>query len=475
MDLPMRLVCPTILSLLLTCALPALSMAQDTPLEPDDTLPDGTTPKVEKTKQTDQAKPTPPKETKKTTAEATPAKAPKATSVPPKQDVSVPVFRSFAFNSELKPNSKIPRDKWRLTFGGYIRLQYSGIQNDDNAPLIGRNDGFLLANARPTFTGEMGNGLGFRLQFETAANLDQPNTLTPAQEMIVRPRDTFIFYRPFSFLTLQMGQFKPPHDLEALLSTADLAFVIRSVGAQGVPRFADVRPQIGLSVDRQVGLQAIGQYFFTSEDNSPKGPGIGYALAVTNGTSSNQTVNDNDSLAYYGRLSFHWGDMLSIGGAYYVNDLLNGTPPDLIVINRSGWTADLLLRAFGVHLMASVTGQTDETDLFTASNPAGEPTTFNTSLAYQAQLGYRIPVINVMPAVRYAFYDPTNTFNQVDVDDPGLDAREVDALTYITFGLSYIPNTYPITVMLNYTLAGEQEGAESLNNDRFDAMVQLTW
>lgn len=380
----------------------------------------------------------------------------------------------FVFASDAANPDKLPEDRWRLIFGGYIRMQYRAVQNDDRAGLIGRNDGFLLANARPSFRGVMKNGLGFQIQLEAAANLDNPDRTSPEREMLVRPRDVFISYQPFSYLELQLGQFKPPFDLEGLMSTGAIAFVDRSVGSLGVNPFDTLRPQLGLSIDRQVGAQLKGQYFPMSETNDTQGFGVKYAVALTNGTSSNRTVNDNDALAYYGRLSLHWADMVTLGGAAYTNALLQGTAPDLVNQTRTGWTADILANAYGVHFMASVTQQKDDTDLFDEDNPVNE-VTFSESLAYQVQLGYRIPVVNLMPTVRYATYDPTSAFNQLDTAGAGLDPRDIDTLTYITMGLNYVPDTYPITVMVNYVLTGEQEGSESLDNNLFEALVQLTW
>lgn len=381
---------------------------------------------------------------------------------------------AFIFDSDARDPNKAKDKRWRLFFGGYIRMMYKSIANDENQPLIGANDGFLLANARPTFTGVLNNGLGFRFQLELAANLDNPDTTTPAREMLVRPRDTYIFYHQSSYLELQLGQFKPPHDLEGLMSTGAVVFAERSIGSRGVAPFEAQNPISGLSIDRQIGVQALGQYFPMSADNSAKGFGLRYAVAVTNGTSSNQTVNDNDALAYYGRLSLHWGDYVSLGGGYMRNSLLIGTAPDQVGVTRTGLTGDLYVRAMGAHLFASYQQQSDSTDLFTNRNPDGEDATLVTAATYQVQLGYHIPVVHLMPTVRYASFDPTSSFNDTAINEPGQDIREVDALTYITLGLNYVAPTYPVQVMLNYTLAQEQE-ARKINNDQLDLLVQMTW
>lgn len=393
----------------------------------------------------------------------------------PTNNAELEDFGGFVFDSDARNPNKPKDQRWRLFFGGYVRMMYKAISNDANQPLIGANDGFLLANARPTFTGALKNGLGFRLQMELAANLDNPDTTSPAREMLIRPRDTYIFYHPSSYLEVQLGQFKPPHDLEGLMSTGAVVFAERSVGSRGVAPFEAQNPTAGLSIDRQIGLQVLGQYFPTSADNSAKGFGVRYAAAVTNGTSSNQTVNDNDALAYYGRLSLHWGDYVSLGGGYMHNNLLIGTAPDQVGVTRTGLTGDLYVRAMGIHAFASYQQQQDTTDLFTNRNPDGQDSTFVTSAAYQVQLGYHIPVVHLMPTVRYAFMDPTSSFNDTALSEPGQDVRDIDALTYITLGLNYVAPTYPVQVMLNYTLAQEQDEARAIDNDQLDLLVQLTW
>ena len=381
---------------------------------------------------------------------------------------------AFIFDSDARNPGRDRDKRWRLLFGGYVRTMYKAISNDPNQPLIGANDGFLLANARPTFTGVLKNGLGFRLQMELAADLGAQDTTTPARQMVMRPRDTYIFYQPSSHLEVQVGQFKPPHDLEGLMSTGAVVFAERSVGSRGIRPFEAQNPVQGLSVDREVGVQALGQYFPTDERNRARGPGVRYAIAVTNGSPSEQTFNDNDSLAYYGRASLHWGDYVSVGGGVMSNSLLIGTPPDQNGVERTSVTGDLYVHAAGVHAFASVQRQTDKTTLFGANNPPGQDT-FVTSLAYQAQLGYHIPVVHLMPTVRYAHFDPTSTFNEVAVNEPGLDVRTIDAVTHLTLGLNYVAATYPIQVMLNYTIVSEQDAARQLDNDQLELLLQMTW
>jgi|GEM_PF-1793463 len=367
---------------------------------------------------------------------------------------------------------KDPARRWQLAFGGYIRTQYRAIQDDPAITQLGRNDGFVLANARPYFSGRMPSGLGWRFQFDAASTINRSDATSPYRDQIVRARDAFLSYQPFSFLNLQVGQFKPPFNLEELQSTAEILFIDRSVGSQGVSAFAGI-PVSGLAIDREVGAQLTGQVFFGAEEGEREGPGVSYAVAVTNGSPSQLTFNDNDQPAYYARASFHFGDYVSVGGAGYFNNRTLLIQPEPIQETVLAYTADLAVNIAGVKMLAALMQQRTESQFQDDSATApGENNTFVTARAITAQIGYEIPVVHLQPAYRFALYDPTTEYNQLD--PAGERVREQDALTYHTIGLSYLAPTYPLQVMVNYTIAQEQEGAQIANN-QFQGLIQISW
>lgn len=389
------------------------------------------------------------------------------------RDVAGP-YRSFRGGIIIADASDAadPRNRWTLTFGGYLRMLYRSVQDDPNIEFFGRNDGFLYANARPYFAGRLPSGLGFRFQFEAAASLGAPNSVQPFEPQVMRPRDAFISYQPTPALNLQLGQFKPPHNIEELLPTANQLFVGRSVGGDGVNAF-EGRPVPGMALPREVGMQLTGQIFFNENGiDVHEGPGVAYGVAITNGSRASDTFNDNDALAYHGRASLHWGDMVSIGGAYYFNNTTILNTQDSIEKDLSGLTADVKFDAFGVQLLASYQQLRDETSFLNEMNPEGDAKTFTLSRAYMGQIGYTIPVVNVQPAYRFALYDPTVEYNAIDPQTT--DIRELDALTYHTIALNYVPENYPLRIMLNYTIAQEQ-GARAIKNNNLSALMQLTW
>lgn len=359
------------------------------------------------------------------------------------------------------------REHWAIFFGGYLRSQFVSVQDDPEIPLVGRNDGFIVGNARPVFIGLLSVGLGFRIQLEAAAGLDRPQSTNVTDNVVTRLRDAYIFYAPLHFLELQVGQFKPPHDLEALLSTRQIMFVDRSVGSKGVLEF-EGRRQRGLSADRHAGIQLTGRpIYFNAEDmRVPRGLGLSYGLAVTNGSDASLSLNDNDRLAYYGRLALHWADIVQIGGGAYLNERLLGDPPDQAAVTRTGFTADASVQVAGVTAIASVMSRTEDPDI--------DAEAAINSLAYQAQIGYRAEwAWGLQLAYRYAFYDPSNSFPEEEgvPEDP---IFTNDALTGHTIGLNWLPGNLPFRMMLNYTIAGEQPERQITNN-RFDAMVQVDW
>jgi len=378
--------------------------------------------------------------------------------------------RSFAVEGGFEPSIVIepdtdsPRPNWWLGIGGFIRPQFTHIQDDPNVDDIGRNDGFILDSARLTLVGALANGLGFQFQFD--GSVAEPQSLrSPTTPVNVRLRSTFVFYQPFEMLRVSTGQFKPPYDVEEQVSNAELMFVESSVVNRGVRNVEGFNVE-GLAQDREVGLRVHGGTYYPLADGDEKtGPGFSGAVAVTNGQEINRNLNDNDRLAYYGRGNLHWGEYLKLGGAYYYNDETRGERPNLVDVETTGWTADLTASAHGVTVIASVLSRTEE-PFQNAESPEGELE----EMGYQAQIGYEEPFFGFQPAYRFAYLDPSSDFSgDTSGSDPIRHTR-----TYHTVGLNWNSQSYPVRVMLNYTFT--DEGAPvNLDNDRFDALVQLTW
>jgi hypothetical protein len=353
-------------------------------------------------------------------------------------------------------------DPWTVEFTGYIRAQYSAIQNDPNFELVGRRDGFSLADVRLGFEGSQENGLGFKISIDAASSL--PGGADPGVEIGTRLKDGYLYYEPFSLLRISIGQFKAPFDIEELTSTSRILFVQRSVGNEGLSS-VDGSPVGGLSQGRQVGIRFDSEpYYFSGvdarQDEVPQGFGFSYALAATNGQDANLLLNDNDDSAYFGRVNLLWGELLRLGGAAFHNERLLGVEPDQLSETRNGWTGDVTVTAYGLTLLANII----QVDITPAAELDAEQS--RTARAYQAQIAYQEPFFGLQPAYRFAYYDP-------NVDADATISPAFEALTYHTIGLNYNAPTYPVRVMLNYTITGEED--LPIDNDRFDALVQLAW
>ncbi len=353
---------------------------------------------------------------------------------------------------------------WRLELGGYMRTRFTAIENDPDVDFVGRHDGFSLADARLELDGRLEMGLGFHLEFDGAVERTAGTVNSPRVDLVTRLKDAFTYYQPFGPLRISAGQFKPPYDIEELTSNSELLFVHESVGSRGVQGVEGYNVD-GLSLDRQAGLQVDGDPWFPLADgDEPSGPGASYALAVTNGSSAFQNLNDNDRLAYYGRANLHWGEYVRAGGAYSINNRTRGERPDRVGVDTHGWTADLTVDAFGVTAIGSIMERTETP--FGGEHAEGEVT----ARALQGQIAYEEPFLGFQPAYRYAWYDPSHDYDS-DLGEGGFDT---DTRTQHTFGLNYNAKDYPVRVMLNYTLA-QQQDERQLDNNRFDALLQLTW
>ncbi len=352
-------------------------------------------------------------------------------------------------------------DRWSLAIGGYMRTSYTWIQDDPVHELFGRNDGFQILDARLITRAEMDNGIGAVFSLDAGSRLTRTDPDSPVEELAMRMADAYVYYSPLDFLELNAGQFKAPFDAEDLISSADLLFVHRSVANRGVQDVEGFNVD-GLSQSRQVGLQARGLFPF--DDEADDGPAVSYALAVANGNGPNQSMNENDRLAYYGRAGFHWGDMVSVGGAAFLNDRTFGEPPNQVDRETWGWTADVRADVEGVSLFANVVSET-------RSVPELEQDPETTGLGYQAQLAYEVPDIGVQPAYRFAYYDPTFRHGGDEEDD----FFEHDSQIHHTLGINYNAPEYPLRLMANYTFIVHEEEGRPLDNDRLDLLLQLQW
>lgn len=348
-------------------------------------------------------------------------------------------------------------DDWRLVPWGYFRLAYESVESDDRYSFIGRNDGFLLDNARIGLDVEFRDTLSFLISFEGASDV-QEDTNTPLGEIDVRLRDVYARWEIHPYIGIQGGQIKAPFAAEELQATVDLLFVSRSVGWEGVLVGRGFE-EPGISLGRQIGVML-----------SPRAPirfgdfGAVYYLMVGNGNDENQLLNDNSKVAVIGRVEALYSSFVTLGAAGYTNERRTGTPPNQADEEDVGVAADLYIHPGPIELFAQF-GQV-ETDFDTAGVSS------RIRRAGSVQGGYRFDLpwgFSLTPAYRYAYYDPW-----ANAGSNAMASANRLALEYHTFGVRVKAHSLPLSFFVNYTLTEEQAPRE-VDNDRLQLLAQVVF
>jgi hypothetical protein len=342
---------------------------------------------------------------------------------------------------------------------GYVRIGYEAVQDDDRFDFIGRNDGFVLDNARLGMIASIGEQLSMAISMEAASDIQAGNN-QPIGEIDVRLRDGFLRWDPFRFVGIQAGQFKAPFAAEELRSTSDLVFVSRAVGQEGVLPGRGFE-EIGVAVDRQLGAML----------SSPEPLTIwkkyagSYYLMVANGNGDNELLNDNDNVAVYGRGELHYDDLLTIGGAFLVNTRTEGELPNQSDDEDTGYAADILMTPFGLEVFFQFV------ELKTEFETVPEALD-RTQRAWHVQVGYdfETPWVNIMPGYRYAVLDP---YADVDGATDGLDL-EAFKVGYHTIGARFLHPKLPLGFFVNYTFTTEDD-PRKLDNNRLQLLAQVAF
>lgn len=351
-----------------------------------------------------------------------------------------------------------------IDVGGYVRVHYQAIYEDaGQTPDIGRNDGFAMDAARLVVRAINGPVEGY-ISIDGA--VDRFESIDSTRGRVeVGLKDAYVGYarEDFPWLKLRIGQFKPPFDAEELQSTREILFTDRAIESRGL-RSTEGDSLDGLSLDREVGAMLYGDPSFGIL-------GVGYYFAVSNGSGANRPLNDNDALAYTGRVELRWEDIAALGGAVNFNRRTTGDLiEDEIDEDRMGLAIDL--RA---HFDLDVVGLIVQAQFMqrTTSFPDVSVQPDRVEQGWHAALGVEVPYGFVI-AYRYATLDPWSDFASGDpAIDEDLSGRGVK---HHTIGLNWLGgDVTPMKLQLNYTLAIEEDAARPIDNDRIDALVQVSF
>ncbi|MEQ8567166.1 MAG: porin [Deltaproteobacteria bacterium] len=330
-----------------------------------------------------------------------------------------------------------------LRWNGYLRAVTEFIENDPRSTFIGRNDGFKLINARLGVRASKGNFFSY-VSFDAAAG-ERERFNDPNVRFGMRLRDAYLAYDLSQYADIFAGRFKTPYDLASLKATGALTFIDRPVYSRGVLPGTGFEVE-GMQQGRQLGVMVGKTRIGLSED----GFDIGYALALTNGNTGGLALNDNDRPALFGRVSAHYGDLVSLNVGGFTDARTVGELPDLFDEDVSGTEVSAHANVFGFELEAQL--------LFITTSFDGARPSVN-SLGLHAQWAYTI--WGVTFAYRFAWYEPNTT----DLDD-------ADQRTEHTIGVAYGLEGLPLTFILNGTVAGEQQGRQ-VDNNRLALLAQF--
>jgi hypothetical protein len=251
-------------------------------------------------------------------------------------------------------------------------------------------------------------------------------------------------YRFVPALSLRVGRFKAPYDLGELEPTGLRTFIDSPLESRGVEATRGfVTP--GLAPGRQIGLMLFSDRVGLTE----KGFDLGYAVAITNGFTGDRVFNDNDHFAGYGRVSLHFGDLVAINGAGFIDQRTTGTLPNLFDDQVVGAEGSLQVAWEGLRMEGQF--------LFQHHDPITASTGVYDTFGFHAQAAYLI--WRLEPAYRFALLEPNSRVADDQVNEH-------------TLGLTYYFDELPLRLTVNGTLAFEQR---SVNNHRIAAMAQFVF
>ena len=372
---------------------------------------------------------------------------------------AVSTARSAPIQVETAPCcNAIPQLK--LNTSGFLRLGYSAILQDDQSPdFVGQNDGFFVESARLNLDFSSA-AISGRMSVDGA--VDEYDSRNTAEGRVsVSLLDAFFDYSVGQYLKIRGGQFRPEFDLEAARIRKDMVFVYRALYNRGI-RGVEGFNVSGLGLTREVGMAVHGDFGPATSFHGA------YQVSVTNGVSADESVNDNDVPAVGSRVTLGYAKLLTVGFGARYNRRTTGTPPDLIDQDELSLTADIqLMRTLGAYRIvlegALSQKQIDVVDV------ESEPST--TKLGYHGAVMLSRGALTL--AYRYAAYDPTAAYSETN-DAQLADAFDADTLVHQTIGLSYTPDSGPLTLQANFTIA--QENAQrAYANDRLDLLAQLVF
>ena len=338
------------------------------------------------------------------------------------------------------------RESFGIQLSGFLQTGYRYTANDPSYLRLGESDGFFLRRARIRLD-------SYWWKFRAVITLDgsfdpraDPLSLSPAQRRFdVALRDAYLQFQHNGFF-VAAGQMRVAFGRLNQVETSNQHFgTFPLIDSGEDPAFG--YPARGIVPGRDAGL-AIGY------DNRFGLFGLHARAMVYNGNGERRFGNDSDSVAVAGRVRFDVGDFLKVGGSILWNPRRVGEEPNLYDETDLSFGADLGVYFAGFFLEGEFAART------TSFPTLNQPDQF--AFGVRADIGYRIPFVNLEPVVRFEIFDPSDQFDN-------------DQLIYITIGLNWyfeFMKFHEIIVRLAYIIKLEQTPDRTLNNDQFFILLQ---
>jgi hypothetical protein len=335
---------------------------------------------------------------------------------------------------------------FRYDLYGFLRLKGGVILDDPNVAFVGRNDGFVLQNARVGLAGGYGARLSFRLSADGAVD---ERVGANATEGVLRfaLKDAYVDFEIVPALALRVVRFEPVFDLEEIVPYTERAFIDRALESRGVLATQGYETP-GLTAGRSIGVAARSDRALALGAAA-----LGYEVAVTNGNGEYESQNDNDRQAYSVALFGTWGRSLIFVAGRQKSRTVGELPFRQTEHDLAG-SAGARLALGPVEVAAQ--GIARHTTFPTTGGPA------ENSAGAHAQVAFAIGVgggARIAPGYRYAIYDPS-------------DLIATDLVQEHTLGATLELVRVPLRLQLNYTHAAEQ-AQRALSNDRFEMAFEV--
>lgn len=309
---------------------------------------------------------------------------------------------------------------------GFGKVKLTGLlqfwyQSDNGAA---PKDTFRLRRAEVKLSGEIKPEVLWAVMFDPAQVREDDTTKSGSNITSVGRKsplqDFLVSLKPYSYCSVDFGQYKVPFGMEGLESSAKLDFIERSM----------LTSQLKWADYRDVGLTVKGDFKI---NNIPIQPTAG----AYNGESQNK-LDANDPMDFVVRLVVKPIEALHLGGAHY-NGKTGTAETDNI---RTGGEIKFVkdpISAYGEYVTGKSGGKKKKT--------------------YYLAGGYKF-LKSYQAVVKYDWCEPDK-----DTDD--------DVKTETTAGLNYFIEKHNSKIQLNYVRRGEK--GNSISDDVFRVNLQVSY